>query len=110
MAFAGLVRDCAAIAVGATAADIFPFQTGQFYRLPAAAFAGVALAEFATAIRAAPAKNPGVLLDGQYMHRRKLGAAFAFAGFVGHEIALAVIFAVADIIGLALVRRNQHAD
>ena len=63
MAFAGLVRDRAAIA-SLAAADILAFQSDHFYRLPAPALAWVTFAALATAIAATSAENARALLDG----------------------------------------------
>jgi len=103
VALAGLVRDRSAVAVGPTVANILPFQAGHFHRLSATAFAWIALAALAAAILAATAENSRTFLDGQDMHCSKSRAASAFARFTGYEVAFAVILAIADIIGFAVI-------
>jgi hypothetical protein len=110
MAFPGLVRDRAAIAVRPAIADIFSLQADCLDRFPTAAFAWVALAAFTGAIRAASAKYSRTFLNGQNMHRSKSGSATAFAGLVRNKVAFAVILTVADIINFALIRGNKELD
>ena len=109
MTFAGLVRDRAAIAIRA-AADILAFQADHLHRLSTAAFARIRFAALAAALSAASAENPCAFLYCQDMHLDQLRTAFAFAWLVGDKVAFAVVFAVADIINLALVGRYKHAD
>ena len=109
MTFAGLVRYRAAIAIRA-AADILAFQADHLHRLPTAALARVLFAALAATLSATPAENSSAFLYREDMHLSQLRTALAFARFVGDKIAFAVVFAVADIINLALVGRYKHAD
>ena len=109
LALARLVRDRAAITFLA-AADIFAFQSDRLYRLPAAAFARITFAAFATALCAASAENSRSFLYGQNMHSNQVMAALALTRLVGNKIALAVVLAVAYIINVAFVGRDKHSD
>ena len=108
MALPGLIRDSPAIAGSPAVAHILPLQTDHLHRLAATALARVLFAPFTNAVLAAPAKNPIALFNGQHMHRGQLRAAATLSRMVRHVVALAVILAVADIIKLALVSRDDH--
>jgi hypothetical protein len=109
MAFAGLVGNRAAVAVRSARTDILPAETDHFDRLATAAFARICLAPLADAILSAPAKHPRGFFNCQYVHRGQLGTTVAFSRLLGDEIAGAVIFTVADIVKLVLVRRDNHS-
>ena len=106
--FAGLVRDCAAMAIRA-AANMLAFQSDDLCRLPTSALARVACAALSAALSAASAENSCAFLYCQNMHLNQLRNALACARLVGDKIAFAVVFAVSDIINLTLVSRDNHA-
>ncbi len=107
-ALAGLVRDGAAVAASPARADILALKTHHLYRFPAPALAGIVLASFARAIRPAPAEDRLVLLDRQKVHGDQVTPTLAFPRLFRDRVARAVVLAVAHIIDLTLVRRDDQ--
>ena len=106
----GFVGNRAAIAGGTAGADVFPFQADRLHRLTAPAFARVFPAPLAGAVLSTPAENPNGFLNGQQVHRGKLRPAPAFSRLCRNIVAGAIIIAVADVIHLAAVRRDDNAN
>jgi hypothetical protein len=108
--FAGFVRDRPAVAPGTARADVLPLQADRLHRLPTTALARVALAALARAVRATPAENSVPLFNGQHVHCSKIRTASALSRTAGKEVALAVVLAIADIISLGFVSRDNQSD
>ena len=99
-----------ALAITAAGANIFPFQIHFLDRPSTSALIGVAFAPFTVALGAASAEDTCFLVNGKDMHGNKFLAAFAISWLLGHGVARAIIFAVADVIHLAFVRSTHHPD
>jgi hypothetical protein len=110
MAFAGRIRNRAAIAVRSAGADIFSFQSDHLYLFSATAFIRVRFAELTGAIGAATAEDAFAFLNSQNVHPDQVRSAFAFARFIGNKVALAVILTVADVIRFAFICRSKRSD